>query len=225
MCRWLAANGLLQQSLESQSLRSQSLGLRASLAWAGGHGGTGGAVNPSMGALAKHPCFAKPPYPHARRPFESESVATEKAVDNAVAVAVAVAFDFRGSPANCQRLAGVGLRDRRAPWMARTSLHGRTCGVSRKPTPASQARRAPRPRLFATMRERSKRPRTTPGLTSPHHHSTPSARSAAAHWPSAKAAARNGLPQSSTACRAYRNWPSPSVRPRCGSGAIRPAAA
>ena len=38
------------------------------LSWAGGCGGTGGAVNPSLEALAKHPCFAKPPYPRPRRP-------------------------------------------------------------------------------------------------------------------------------------------------------------
>ncbi|PAL08101.1 hypothetical protein B8W90_11245, partial [Staphylococcus hominis] len=62
------SKALRARALKSQSLKSQSLGLRASLAWAGGHGGTGGAVNPSMGALAKHPCFAKPPYPRPRRP-------------------------------------------------------------------------------------------------------------------------------------------------------------
>jgi|GEM_PF-3369797 hypothetical protein len=44
---------------------------------AGGCGGTGGAVNPSMGALAKHPCFAKPPYPRTRRPSRIRSVAME----------------------------------------------------------------------------------------------------------------------------------------------------
>jgi hypothetical protein len=42
---------------------------------AGGCGGTGGAVNPSMGALAKHPCFAKPPYPRTRRPSDGWSAA------------------------------------------------------------------------------------------------------------------------------------------------------
>jgi len=42
----------------------------------GGCGGTGGAVNPSLGALTKHPCLVKPPYPRTRRPSDGVSVAT-----------------------------------------------------------------------------------------------------------------------------------------------------
>ena len=36
-------------------------------------------------------------------------------------------------PVVCRGAVRLGWRDRRAPWMARTSLHGRTCGVSRQP--------------------------------------------------------------------------------------------
>ena len=55
---------------------------------------------------------------------------------------------FPWSPAMRRRLAAVGLRERRAPWMARTSPHGWVHGVSRKPTGASQTMDTHRPRLW-----------------------------------------------------------------------------
>ena len=45
---------------------------------------------------------------------------------------------FPGPPTRCQRVAWVGLRDRRAPWMAHASLQGWIHGVSRSPTHAAQ---------------------------------------------------------------------------------------
>jgi len=64
-------------SYRESEIRSRSLRLRASLRGAGGCGGTGGAVNPSLGALTKHPCLVKPPYPHTRRPLHVWPVAME----------------------------------------------------------------------------------------------------------------------------------------------------
>jgi len=67
----------VQFSYSKSESWSESLGVLGWSRGAGGCGGTGGAVNPSLGALTKHPCLVKPPYPHTRRPLHVWPVAKE----------------------------------------------------------------------------------------------------------------------------------------------------
>gem|GEM_PF-3245432 len=74
----------------------------------------------SLSADPRSACSPFSPHPAATAPPRSTAVAKRAA--------------------NCQGAVRVGWRDRRVPWMAHASLHGRIHGVSRQPTRTDPAR-------------------------------------------------------------------------------------
>ena len=131
-----------------QLVRQQLHSCKSPLPGRAGCGFAGGAVNPSLGALAKHPCFAKPPQTRPRRDPDGGSVRMGRPTAAGQVPALWLTKMCRAWPGRSQIAAsharpmgplatdhvsgapaGVGLRGLYQTWMFGKSPHGRVHGA------------------------------------------------------------------------------------------------